>query len=199
MDIHHGGGVAERPLPSRRRRQSRVFRYLLGAWLLLAGFPRTGYPQEAKLNEYQVKAAFIHNFVKFVEWPTAGPPGGVAPKAFCVFGSDPFGSHARIILGDSSSGTQPPAPRIGSLEETRDCRILFVSASERERLADVIEAVADAPVLTIADTSGGARQGVMINFYLEEEMVRFEINVDAMRRAGLRPSAQLLKLARIVR
>lgn len=199
MDIHDGSDAAGRPLPSRSRRQPRAFRILIGACLLLAVFPRAGSPQEARPNEYQVKAAFIRNFVKFVEWPNAGPAGGAFPRALCIFGADPFGPSAYVILDGSSRGAEMPATRIGSLKEARDCRILFVSSSEKERLADVIAAVADSPVLTIADSEGGARQGIMINFYLEEEMVRFEINIEALRRAGLKAGASLLKLARIVR
>jgi hypothetical protein len=197
MDVHHRGDVAGRP-PSRCRRQLRAFRFLIGAGVLLAVFPRAASPQEAKFDEYQVKAAFIHNFVKFVEWPNAVPRGGAVPKAFCILGADPFGRNAHVVLGGSSQRTEPLATRIGSLEEARDCRILFVTSSEKDRFADVVAAVAESPVLTIADSEGGARQGVMINFYLEEEMVRFEINVEAMRRAGLKASAKLLKLARIV-
>jgi len=178
---------------------NRAFRFLILAAVLLGTFPRAGYSQEVKYNEYQVKAAFIYNVSSFIEWPEMSPAGGAIPKELCVLGTDPMGPNLESFRGKALRGTELTVTRIGSLKTVRDCRILYVAISEKDHLDDVIEALAGSPVLTISDIEDGARQGVMINFYLEEEMVRFEINIEAMRRAGLNASAKLLKLARIVR
>lgn len=184
---------------SRTRGNTPAFRVLILAGILLAAGSGLGHSQEAQYNEYQVKAAFISNFAKFIDWPQAPPAEGAIPQAFCIIGADPFGPNVESLRGKSLPGTELTLTRIASLTEARGCRLLYISASEQGRLGTILQALAGSPVLTIADIEGGARQGVMINFYLEQEMVRFEINAEALRRAGLTARAKLLKLARIVR
>jgi hypothetical protein len=167
--------------------------------LLLAALPLLASSQEKKYDEYQVKAAFIYNFPKFIAWPEATPAGGALPKALCIIGDDPFGANLEGIPEADVPGNELTVTHVRSLTDIRGCRILYVSSSEKGRLKQIIEACAGFPVLIVADTEGWARFGVMINFYLEEEMVRFEINNEALRRAGLNASAKLLKISRIVR
>lgn len=145
-----------------------------------------------------MKAAFIFNFAKFVDWPPAKSQETAATMNVCVVGDEPLASALAAIEGKIAGGKkikirlEPPQQSLGS------CSILFVGDSENAQLGRILETVKNAGVLTIGDTTGFARQGVMINFYMEEKRVRFEINPKAASRAGLKISSNLLKIARIV-
>lgn len=153
------------------------------------------YAQNQIPTEYEVKAAFIYNFAKFVEWPSNPSQSSVA---VCVFGKDPFGS-AFVPIEDKRVGDKKIIiKRNVSFQNLEDCNILFISNSEKERLPQILEALGGLPVLTIGDTTGFALHGVMINFYMEDKTVRFEINQEAAEHAGLKISSKLLKIARIV-
>jgi hypothetical protein len=147
-------------------------------------------------TEYEVKAAFIHNIAKFVEWPAAPPTDG--KLRLCIVGQDPFGSALDSLrgrpIGDKVWEVSPAKPN----SNLRECGVLFIAASERNNLGQVLNATRGSAVLTVGDSEGYAEQGVMVNFYREQNRVRFEINAEAASRAGLKISSQLLKLARIV-
>lgn len=152
--------------------------------------------QAAPPTEYEVKAAFIHNIALFVEWPSTPPVSGSAK--LCLLGHDPFG-NALDMLQDMRVGKLKwevvPARSGASLKE---CRVLFIAASEHDNLDRILTNIGNSPVLTVGDTEGYAERGVVVNFYMEKNKVRFEINREAAARAGLSISSQLLKLARIV-
>lgn len=199
MAINLGGDAAGPPLFARFPGKPGRILLLVTVGIALAARPGPGYSQEVEYDEYQVKAAFIHNFPKFIAWPEAKPVGAAAPNALCILGDDPFGANLEGIPEADVPGNELVVSQIRSLTDIRGCRILYISSSEKGRLKQIIEACAGFPVLIVADTEGWARSGVMINFYIEEEMVRFEINHEALLRAGLKASAKLLKIARIVR
>lgn len=168
-----------------------------GALCLLAivAGPKSGFPQPAP-TEYQVKAAFLYNFVKFVEWPAAALPQN-SPVRLCVLGQDPFGSDLEsTVAGRVLNGRPLLIRRSERLEDLGACHVLFISSSERAGLATVLAALKEASVLTVGETDGFATQGGMIRLTLEENKVRFEINVQAAERARLRISSQLLRLAK---
>jgi len=148
----------------------------------------------APSNEYQVKAAFVYNFIKFVEWPSGeGSPGGTV--GFCVLGDlsdiDPFKDlDGQRIMGKRLNFVFLREPR-----EVRNCQVLFLSSSLSRRLPETLEIIRGRPILTIGDTDGYAQRGVMINMYLDKKRVRFEINIETAEMAGLRISAKLLSLA----
>lgn len=147
-------------------------------------------------TEYEVKAAFIHNIAKFVSWPDAPPVPGILK--LCVLGKNPFGNALDTLQGkQAGSLTWEIAPAIPEAN-LKECSVLFIAASESSDLGRILEDIEGSAVLTVGDTGGYAEQGVMVNFYQEENRVRFEINKDAAGRAGLKVSSQLLKLARIV-
>ncbi|MCK9199662.1 MAG: YfiR family protein [Gallionella sp.] len=147
-------------------------------------------------SEYEVKAAFIHNIAKFVEWPAASPVSGSA--RLCVAGKDPFGGALDALQGKRIGELSWEIVRVDVGASLKKCRVLFIATSERSRFGQVLEGVANSPVLTVGDTEGYAEQGVMVNLYQEGSNVRFEINLEAVRRAGLRVSSRLLSLARVV-
>jgi hypothetical protein len=165
---------------------------LLGAALT----PLTCTAQAGQPTEYEVKAAFIHNIAKFVEWPAAARTKGTL--RFCVLGQDQSGGALDALRGKPIGDAVwevLPVDRQGNLHQ---CRVLFIAASESGSLSQVLNDIKGYAVLTVGDTGGYAVQGVMVNFYLEQNRVRFEINAEAASRAGLRISSHLLKLARIV-
>jgi hypothetical protein len=145
--------------------------------------------------EYAVKAAFLYNFAKFVDWPAAAFPDPNNLK-ICVLGADPFGGSLQEVAGEQVGGHKLQVVRTDSISKPAGCQILFISRSERDHIQQILAAVKGSPVLTVGDTQRFADDGVIINFILEGSKVRFEINTDSADRAGLRISSKLLQLAR---
>lgn len=147
--------------------------------------------------EYPIKAAFLFNFVKFVEWPADAFAGEKSPLAICVYGADPFGDTLdNVVRGETVAGRGLIVQRPESLADLRDCHVLFVSRSERSRLAEVLPRVQGKPVLAVGDTDGFLKAGGVINFVLEENKVRFQIDAAAAERNRLKISSKLLRLAK---
>ena len=154
--------------------------------------------QEA--NEYQVKAAFLFNFAKFVEWPSTAGADPNAPMVIGILGKDPFGPEIdRAIEGKTVNGRRLAVKRFSSLEAYEHCNILFVSSSERTNLSRILAAVRNRSVLTVSETDRFAQLGGIINFITIENRIRFEINQAAATRAGLKISSKLLSLGRVAR
>lgn len=147
-------------------------------------------------TEYEVKAAFIHNIAKFVEWPAV--PSSVRSAKLCVLGQNPFGEALGVLQGKPVGRLNWEIVLLDRSASLKECRVLFITASERGNLGRILESIATHPVLTMGDSEGYAEHGVMVNFYMEASRVRFEINRQAAARARLDFSSQLLKLARIV-
>ena len=162
---------------------------------VVAGMARA----EGLAAEYEVKAAFLFNFTKFVEWPPAAFADERSPLKICVLGENPFGKTLHALIGDEVGGRRLSLTHLENLNNLETCHVLFVSRSERERLGQIVTAVRNAPVLTVGDTPGFIDQGGMINFVLEGSKVRFDINQEAAERAGLKISSRLLALAKHVK
>lgn len=156
-------------------------------------------PDDQRFSEYEVKAAFIYNVAKFVEWPDERAADGRTTINFCILGADPFGKALHTIEGKTVRGKKMQTRSVKSLREARECHMLFISSSEKEQLPRIVAVMRGLPVLTMGDVSGFAQQGVIINFYMENNKVRFEVNEDRVKDSKLAISSQLLKLARIVR
>jgi hypothetical protein len=149
------------------------------------------------------KASFIYNLAKLVEWPQSVLGMPPRPILVCVLGDDAFADAlASEVAGKKIDGRSMviQCPRGEELEELKEgaAHILFIAAQERARADEVIQAMKESPVLTIADWPGFARRGGIINFMLQDGKVRFEVNVDAARQASLNISSRLLSLARVV-
>jgi hypothetical protein len=147
-------------------------------------------------EEYRVKAAFLFNFPKFVEWPSKDSTKPTDPIRICILGQNPFGSalHDAVIEGRTFvvrevSGDQPAA----------GCQILFISSSERKRLQIILGEIKTDGVLTVGETETFASEGGIINFKIEDGRVRLQINVNAAEKAKLYISSKLLSLAQIVK
>lgn len=153
-------------------------------------------PLRAQAPEYDLKAAFLFNFAKFVEWPASAFAGERAPLTVCVYGEDPFGATLdAVVQGERVGERSFLVQRPDSVDDLGECHVLFVSRSEKDRLRDVMAEVEGKPVLTVADTDGFLRAGGVINFILEGSKVRFLIDQEAAGRSGLRISSKLMRLA----
>jgi uncharacterized protein DUF4154 len=168
------------------------------ATLLLAvglGAPR-GFAQATASNEYQVKAAFLYNFGKFVEWPNT--PSSI-PFNVCVFGHDPFGHALDQAVAEKKIGDRPISlTRVGHVAGLLGCQIVFVSSEENSHMPEIIGALRGCSVLLVGESEEFAGAGGTIQFFIQDNRVRFVINTDAADRAGLKISSKLLALASIV-
>ena len=153
-------------------------------------------PLRAQAPEYDLKAAFLFNFAKFVEWPESAFSGARAPLTVCVYGEDPFGSTLDGVVQNERVGERSLlVQRPDSVDDLGECHVLFVCRSEKDRLGEVMAHIEGKPVLTVADTDGFLRAGGIINFILEGSKVRFLIDQQAAERSGLRISSKLMRLA----
>jgi hypothetical protein len=154
--------------------------------------------EQPKPSEYQVEAVYLLNFAKFVEWPSkAAPPEG--PFNICVLGQYPFGAALdKTIAGESIDGRKVVVQRISKPQEAISCRILFIGLSEEGRLAEILKTLDKASILTVSNVPKFSQRGGMIQFVVEANKIRFEVNLASAERAGLTLSSELLKVATAV-
>ena len=170
---------------------------LLG--LALGTFFSSAYGQAPANLEYRVKAEILYNIARFVEWP-AGALAVGSPVTFCVLGADPFGPVLDDALRGKRIGNRPIVlNRYRELEQAGACQVLFIGASESGRVDQIIGNLGTRNTLTVSEAPHFAERGGMIDFILDRGRVRFEVNVSATERAGLRISSQVLELARMVK
>jgi hypothetical protein len=149
-------------------------------------------------GEYQVKAAFLLNFAKFVEWPPQTFKGPGDSISICVLGPNPFGrSLDEAVDGKSIDGRKFVVRQVAEIQQAGGCQILFIPSHEKKHPTGA--AVVMTGVLTVGESDGFAAGGGVIGFKLEDGRVRIEINVDAADQRRLRISSKLLSLARIVK
>lgn len=147
-------------------------------------------------TEREVKAAFIYNFAKFIDWPASRrAPGAVT---LCILGADLFGASMDSLSGKPVGAAAMRVRRLAAPEDSAGCDMLFLPNEQADRLAAALNGAKGSHLITVGETPGLAERGATINFYLEQDRVRFEVNVDAAARTGVPISSQLLRLARIV-
>jgi hypothetical protein len=148
--------------------------------------------QERSL-EYPVKAAFLYQFGSFVEWPPGALPDNARPIQICVVGHDPFGADLdRLVRGQTIGGRQILLRRIPTISPQSGCHIAYLGGSAEQSVATAGHAIASEPVLTVADT---AASGVVVQFLVRANRVRFRIDLRAASAGRLRVSSKLLNLA----
>ena len=147
-------------------------------------------------DEYQVKAAFLFNFAKFVEWPAQTFKSPSDSMSICVLGPNPFGrSLDEAVAGKSIDGRRFVVRQIANAAEVPGCQILFIASPQKKHSPDP----ATVGVLTVGESEGFAAGGGVIGFKLQGGRVRLEVNVDAADQRKLRISSKLLSLAQIVK
>jgi hypothetical protein len=167
---------------------------LLAATLLAASAP-----QEREAPEYEIKAAFLYNFAAFVEWPSSAFPDRESPFLVGVVGRDPFSSTLEeAFRGKEVGGRLVAVKRASDVKSLGACHLVFIPASERESTPRILESLKGTPTLTVGETGGFAAMGGCVGFFAEGRKVRFEISLPAMKRADLKVSSKLLRLARVI-
>ena len=154
--------------------------------------------QAPQTTEYQVKAAYLANFPKFIEWPAKVTKS----ESFniCVLGQDPFGAALdAAVAGETIDRVPIAARRISRAQDALDCRVLFISSSEESQWKEILAALKTLSVLTVSDMHEFTRRGGIVQFILDGNRVRFEVNLAATKPPGLKLSSELLKLAVTVR
>jgi hypothetical protein len=149
-------------------------------------------------GEYQVKAAMIYNFAKFVEWP-ADSFGSDNRITFCIAGKSPLSGAVQQVQGKLVKGRALTIRPNTRPDDLTGCQILYISPSEQARLSAYLQQASHHNILTVSDLEHFTAAGGMIGFYEEENRVRFEINQDAAQKHRLQISSQLLNLARRAR
>ena len=150
-------------------------------------------------SEYQLKAAVLFNFAKFVDWPQSSFADPQSPFALCVLGKDPFGHLLDDALLNKKIADRPVVvERLKDKSEARRCQMVFVGNAEGANLPAILDAVKGASVLLVGETPDFAASGGTIEFTLEDSRIRFIINTDAAERAKLRVDSKLLALAKVV-
>jgi hypothetical protein len=173
------------------------------AILLLALFcgacPPIDRAQTEAPGEYQLKAAFLFNFAKFIDWPGTSFATPQSPFTICILGTDPFRRAMDDALRGKTVGDRAVAvERSRDLADARHCQIVFVSSSEKRRVPEILGGLRGTNALVVGETEGFAEAGASVQFTIEDDRVRFLINTDAAARAGLKVSSKLLSLARVV-
>jgi hypothetical protein len=169
------------------------------AFLLLLILMATYGPSHAqgKAEEYHVKAGFLFHFAQLVDWPTAAVGG----PAFdlCTLGDDPFRGELENTLNGKVIGTKPiRVLHLKQPQEAGTCQVLFISNDEDPHLAKIFEGLGNSAVMTVGESEDFISRGGMIRFCLDQDKVRFEINLKASDPAGLKFSSRLLLLAKNV-
>ena len=169
--------------------------------LLTCGFEASAQNADSSdSSEYLIKAGFIYNFAKLVEWPTSAFPQSGNPIVIAVLGNDSFADVLEHAVDGKRIDSHPFSVKRLKWKEFKECscHILFLAVQESAHADEIIQSVKTASVLTIAETPGFAKRGGIINFTLQDSKVRFEANVEAAKQSGLIISSRLLSLARIV-
>jgi hypothetical protein len=193
------------PLVAIARRWTRAIKVrsnlgLVAVFVLIFAFgsAATGAPPS---NEYELKAAFLYNFVKFTEWPAAELGKSDEPFVIGVLGRDPFGGVLdKIIEGETIYNKRVVARRFPRMEEAAaNSHVLFIGTSEEPNLATILKLLDGQAVLTVSEIANFAQRGGVIDLKTENNRIVFEINLSAAKRARLTMNAQLLKLAKVIR
>ncbi|MDP9161971.1 MAG: YfiR family protein [Acidobacteriota bacterium] len=147
-------------------------------------------------NEYQVKAAYLFNFGKFVRWQSNPPLSADLPFSICVLGQNPFGQALdTTVAGEMLNGRKVRTRRLANIQDGADCQIIFISASEDGRLKAILAGASRLSALTVSDIPHFAERGGMIELLTQDERVRFAVNLATTEEAGLALSSDLLKVA----
>ena len=179
---------------AQRRSSGRLtaVRLFLATFLIVWSVQSLAQPRLPVAGEHEIKAAYLFQFGRYVEWPVQEPAGFV----ICVLGRDPFGAALDdIVKGKLISGRSVGTRRIGEPADVQDCHVIFVSPSEDDRLPAILNALRGSSVLTVGDGTAFTRQGGMVGFILTDRKVRFVVNLAAAEAAQLKLSSQLLRLA----
>lgn len=149
--------------------------------------------ENLELQEQEIKAGLLYNFLKYTEWP-------VIPSSMtvCIYGEDPFSGYLQPIAGRSVNQHDISLRTVHTVDGTGTCQLLFVNSDEREHWPELRKFLADKPVLTVSDFDTFAGSGGMIEFGRKNDHISVALNIDAITAAHLRVGERLLKLVTVV-
>jgi hypothetical protein len=165
------------------------------SWLFVFGAVWGETPES---REYMVKAGFLYNFAKFVDWPPESFKSEASPLVLGILGVEPFGAALETLKDKTVKGRRLVIRKLSRLENLEDCQILYISGSERGNLRAILGTLRNHNILTISDIDRFANLGGMIGLVNVGNNVNFEINLDTVQQSKLKFSSQLLKLAKII-
>jgi hypothetical protein len=155
-----------------------------------------GFQCRAQPTEYQIKAAFIYNFARFTDWPSTAFSASDSPMIIGVLGKNVFGDDlANTVNGKTINGHPLKFKHFDSVTDAAHCQVLFISAPGKGDLPKILQQLQGTNILTISETDGFIEAGGMINLEIVDQKVRFEINNETAKKAGLNISSKLLSLA----
>ena len=155
--------------------------------------------QEIQAPEHKVKAAFLYNFAKLIEWPTNVFASPNTPVVLGVLGKDPFDQALNeIVAGRTVQGRPVRVVRFTSVEQITNCQVLYISESERRKLDAIFDALRGRPILTVGDMKGFESRG-MITMVKSNASINLRINLEAARQARLQLSSRLIRLDKSLR
>ena len=208
-DMHWrpGGGGRGVPTPGRERILHRVFGAGRGFWLVFLGVLMAWHchdfgavAAEVPDLEYKVKAGFVFNFFKFVQWPESSFTTPTSPFVLGIFSSDPsLSALEQVLRGKQVNGRPVLVKPLSNVEEGQACHLVFLSRAEKRRVSEMLNTVKHLPVVTVSEIEGFAQDGGIVNFVLRDGSVRLEINLEAAERVGLKISAKLSSVGSLVK
>ncbi len=157
---------------------------------------RCSQPKEAP--EYQLKAAFLYNILQFTQWPEKAFKDADSPVVICVADEKALGTSFAAYQNDRIQGRKLVVKPYVQGQAMPDCQVLFLNTQDKALLKEALGAAKSKTVLTVGESDGFAGMGGIVNFFTEGSKLRFEINADAAKRAGLKLSSEILKVAKIV-
>lgn len=168
----------------------------LALFCALVAVPQPASEGDNEFSEYDIKAAFLVNFAKYVEWPEEAFPEPDSPFKIGILGANPFGDTlARLAGGQKLDGRKMVVEQSDDVKELLTCQIVFIPGTDRKSTPADLEALKKLPVLTVGEQEGFVVKGGIINFVVVETKIKFEINVKIADQADLKVSPRLLKLA----
>ncbi len=189
------------PQPDTTRRtipRRHAIEMLAVAVLMLAGVRAAAAPEPVP-DEYTAKATFLWNFTRFCEWPSNAFTSPNAPFIVTVVGKNPFGSDlAEAFKGENVHGHPIQLKTVKNVDDLKQCHLVFIAASEKDRVGELLAKLKGAPVLTVSEVERFGQRGGLVNFYMDNGVPKFQINLNAFKASGLNIQAKLLRLARIV-
>jgi hypothetical protein len=152
--------------------------------------------QQYRPSEYQVKATYLYDFSRFVEWPEQSADSRSGPFLICVLGQNPFGRTLNdLVANENIGGKSVVAKQVNTADDAAGCRVVFISFSEEAHLKQILASLNSSSALTVSDLPRFTERGGMIQFVLENNHVRFQVNIETAKHAGIAMSSELLKLA----
>lgn len=175
-----------------------ITRQIVCSCLLIALSMPSSYAQSTPTPEYQLKAVFLFNFTQFVEWAPGSFATEQSPLIIGIFGEDPFGSYlSDVVSGERVNGHPIVIQHFSNYEDIKTCHILYIANSETNKIGQITARLKKRNILTVGDAPNFLSQGGMIRFFIKNNKMQFQINLDVTREDSLVISSKLLRLADI--